>query len=90
MTSAVAARTCSRSPMTGWPYGDVLPNSSGRIALYSRSHGWSSLRCQFGDDGPFLLLELVLVVDPQVAHAVGFDVQGRLPAVGGEVEVVVR
>ncbi len=42
---------------------------------------------QLGDDGALLLLELVLLVDPQVAHAVGLDLQGDLPAVGGEVEM---
>jgi hypothetical protein len=33
------------------------------------------------------LLELVLLVNPEVAHPVGLDLERPLPAVGGEVEV---
>src|SRR5256885_7414207 len=38
----------------------------------------------------FRSLELVLRVDPDVPHPVGLDLQGGLPPVGGEVEVVDR
>ena len=45
---------------------------------------------EFGNHGPFFLLELVLGVDLRVPHTVGFDLQGLFPTVRGEVEVINR
>ncbi len=53
MTSAVAPRTCSVLPMTGCEYGESLGHSSGRIVLYSRSHGRSSLPASSWMTAPF-------------------------------------
>jgi hypothetical protein len=45
---------------------------------------------EFQDDGALLLFKFVFFINAQVAHSVGFDLEGDGPAVGGEVEVEVR
>src|ERR671925_556478 len=68
MIAAVAPRTCSRSPMTGWPYGVVLPKSSGRISLFSRSYGWSSFRSVMPiDDRGSRAADMLALADDGVA-----------------------
>ena len=42
---------------------------------------------QLGDDGALLLLELVPGIDAQVVHAVRFDLQGKFPVAGRQIEM---